>query len=427
MKLKENIKKLVPKASPKIKPLQFWQSISLGCDPEFFFASADGKTIGSEKLLPKDGLTVRAGDPNSSKTVIDGVQAELNPRSSSCREQLAGEIAQCFRNLYDNVLLSKGIKVQIAPLVDVTQSELDSLSEGSRVFGCAPSTNVYQDKEKSAIKVDPKKYLRRSAGGHIHLGNYYSDSLRVPENIIREADKEFNGRWAIATRTDKALKETPEIMVPVLDIMVGNTCVLLDRNVGNKERRDNYGRVGEYRIKEYGIEYRTLSNFWLKSYPLMSFVLGMARFAVHLVEQSVSGNDYVKALFDAVPREDIIKAINDNDFDLALKNFKKIEKIIKIAAGDNQYTERNYPLKTPVMELFYHFVRRGMDYWFKEDVIAHWRGDYYNRGGWERFLGTIVQDDYNSYKKTAIDLNDLSDPLAPVKKKKKMVLEEVAF
>ena len=30
-----------------------------------------------------------------------------------------------------------------------------------------------------------------------------------------------------------------------------------------------------------GLEYRTLSNFWLQSYQLMSLMLGMVRFSVH--------------------------------------------------------------------------------------------------------------------------------------------------
>ena len=56
--------------------------------------------------------------------------------------------------------------------------------------------------------------------------------------------------------------------------------------------------------------------------------MGVSRLSVHLVEQSTPKNDYVKALFDAVERNNIIKAINENDFDLAWQNFLKIEEIL---------------------------------------------------------------------------------------------------
>lgn len=379
----------------KVRPLRFFQSINLGCDPEFFFTQ-NGQVIGSEKIM-RDGAI---GEKGHSQVVIDGVQAELNPLPSACRESLAYQIAHCFRNL-KLTFQDRGMQVAVKcdPLVEITQEELDSLSEGSRVFGCAPSINIYEGGE-SKIKVDPRKYLKRSAGGHLHLGNYYAGYL--PD----EFNANYHDQHACAKRTENALKTMPEIMVPILDIVVGNTCVLLDRFEGNKERRANYGRVGEYRVKSYGLEYRSLSNFWLRSYPLMSFVFGIARFAVHLVEQSTSDNDYVKALFDAVPRADIVRAVNENDFDLAWANFKKIEEILMDAAGEGEYPERYYPIKRSTIKLFHHFVKRikkkGLNYWFPQEPMDHWTGlapnTYASRGGWESFAHNYVKPDMDKYQ-----------------------------
>jgi len=398
-----------------LKPVYFVQSVNLGCDPEFFFASKEGKTIGSEKVLPKKGLALNDG--SRSKCVIDGVQAELNPAPSPCRESLAYHIFACFTQLKKT--LANNVTVVAAPVVDIDQSELDSLSEGSRVFGCAPSTNVYNegDDKTSKIAVDPKKYLKRSAGGHIHLGNYYVGYL---------ADKYksdvFNNPYQTALRLEKALKVTPEITVPILDYIVGNTAVLIDRDPSNAERRKNYGRCGEYRIKEYGLEYRTLSNFWLRSYPLFSLMFGLARLAILMVEQSVEGNDYVKAIFDAVPREDIIKAIQTNDFDLAYANFRKLENIIAIACGPQDYAARNLPLKQHMIIPFLHFVKmvnkKGIEYWFPDDAFSHWTGTvmekntygedrlvytYNKKGGWENFTNGVIIPDMQ--KAGAVDLN----------------------
>ena len=376
----------------KVRPLRFFQSISLGCDPEFFFTQ-NGEVVGSEKIMTNGAI----GPKGHSQVVIDGVQAELNPLPSACRESLAWQIATCFANL-KTTFANQGIQVGVKcdPLVEITQRELDSLSEGSKVFGCAPSINIYEGGE-SKIKVDPKKYLKRSAGGHLHLGNYFQNYLK---------SEGTNEIYECARRTEKALKEMPEVMVPILDIVVGNTCVLLDRVEGNKERRANYGRVGEYRVKSYGIEYRSLSNFWLRSYPLMSFVFGIARFAVHLVEQSTPENDYVKALFDAVPRANIVKAVNENDFDLAWANFKAIEEILMDAAGEGDAPERYYPIKRSTIQLFQHFVKRikkkGLNYWFPAEPMDHWTGvapnNYGAKGGWENFARNWIKPDMDKYQ-----------------------------
>lgn len=375
-----------------LKKIIFIKDIMMGCDPEFFFADKNGKVVGSEKVLTKS-------DNRDHGLVIDGVQAELNPAPSFCRELLASNIQGCFRDLR-NVLQRRGIDVavKVDSLVDITQAELDSLSEESKVFGCDPSTNIYEGGE-SKIKVDPKKYLKRSAGGHIHLGNSFKQYLDKKYEVY-PSDKALENFHKVALRIDQALKKSPDIMVSVLDIIVGNTCVLMDRSKGNKERRANYGRAGEYRVKPYGLEYRSLSNFWLRSYPLMSFVMGLCRFAVHCVSESTPENDYVKALFNAVKREDIVKAINENDFDLAMKNFKKIEQFF-IDVADEISGSAFYPLRSSTIKYFYHFVfriqKKGIEYWFSQDPMAHWCGQYGDNGGWENFSDNIIYDDLAKY------------------------------
>ena len=395
-----------------LSPLIFVQNVTLGCDPEFFFAK-DGKVIGSEKVLPENGTLTQPADSmdsyhpeksNLSKFIIDGVQAELNPRASSCRALLGNEIKRCFQDLHA-LMVEKGVAADFSQCVEVDKAEMDSLSDKSKVFGCAPSKNCYGE---SKISVDPRVYRGRSAGGHIHIGNCYSKylinaSFREQFRAAYELNQNPNNAWKIAERIDYALKAS-DIMVPVLDIVLGNTCVLVDRAPSNKERRKVYGKAGEHRIKDYGIEYRSLSNFWLRSYQLMSMVMGISRLAVHLVEQSTPENDYVKALFDAVKREDVIKAINENDFDLALANWKSIEDILYEACGTNF---GNYPLNAKYRNAFYFFVNKGVDFWFEKDVVNHWTKAPEGHGtGWESFLsGRVSTELCKSRATTVIDLN----------------------
>jgi hypothetical protein len=53
-----------------------------------------------------------------------------------------------------------------------------------------------------------------------------------------------------------------------MDLHLGVVSVLLDKDT---LRRQLYGKSGAYRLKEYGGEYRTLSNFWIKSSKLIKW------------------------------------------------------------------------------------------------------------------------------------------------------------
>ena len=187
-------------------------SVNFGCDPEFFFEK-NGTIIGSEKVIDiKKGL--KAG--TNSKFIVDGVQAEINPMPNTCRKILAGEISQCFASLNREMAKDKTLKLNFKPTIKISKKELASLDEKSKVFGCAPSQNI-NPKSRNSVKIkDPQKYMYRSAGGHIHIGKLPgSNGLDQVAVILRE----------------------PERLITIMDIIVGNTCVLLDRDPSNKERR----------------------------------------------------------------------------------------------------------------------------------------------------------------------------------------------
>lgn len=374
--------------STALKPLPkivINSAVMLGCDPEFFF-SRDGKVIGSEKVLPKEGVdsvVASYSDHSSGKIVIDGVQAELNPAPNTCRQSLSYNISRCFITMKSELLTGEGkdVKLDFSPTVTVDKEEIDSLSDGSKRFGCAPSNNAYRAAQKSnKIKVNAEKYPYRSAGGHIHLGRIGGAAMASWRGL-----------------------EKPEVLVPALDVLLGNTCVLIDRDPGNIERRKLYGKAGEYRVPAHGVEYRTLSNFWLRNYTLMSFAFGLARFTVNMVGQSTEATDYVGELMKLVKMKDIEKAINTNDAALALKNFEAIEPWLNMVLPLPGQLMSGYeiPLSPATIPAFKHFAKKGVDYWFKlNDPLAHWierLEDTRSQGryGWESFCTNYVIPDMN--------------------------------
>lgn len=328
--------------------------VTFGSDPEFFFQNEKGKIIGSEHVLEKAGKEIVSSKFGSasiqpfgtfSAFVLDGVQVEMNTNAHSCRQSMGIEIAYAFRALRDHLQKEKGGKITacFSNTVEVGKKEFDALSDKSKEFGCAPSFNLYNGEAK--IGVDPSIYRKRSAGGHIHLG-------------MKNGGELYKNR---------------ERLIPLLDCLVGLTSVLVDRDPGNKERRKVYGRAGEYRLPNHGLEYRTLSNFWLRSYPLMGMVLGLCRLASYTLADSLENRgDPEKELLDSMDMEKVILAINENNYSLARKLWKGVEKFI----------EKNVPVYTsgylsaPLLPQFNHFVdmidKKGIEHWFPEDPIAYW-------------------------------------------------------
>ncbi len=340
---------------------------NFGSDPEFFFAKKTkfgkrGAIVGAEKIIPEKGMRI----PNMAVTtkpsiVIDGVQAELNPRAYTCRQACAREIASNFKVIAD-VIKKKGVTINWNPTVRVTKKEMYSLSPKSRMFGCEPSFNAYGEKIEQP---DASIYPFRSAGGHIHIGYLYEQGPDQARDILKQKD--------------------PSAFVKLLDIVVGNTFVLLDRHEGNIERRKAYGRAGEYRKPKHGIEYRVLSNFWLQNYVLMSLAFGLVRLAISIAAEPTA----FKAFMEANKEDDIRKAINENDYDLAMKNFKNIVPLIK------KFSTESHSLHAGNLEEFDHFVCKGAKRWFKGDPMKDWTDPKFNAAGgtgWESFVQSVRFD-----------------------------------
>ena len=81
-----------------------------------------------------------------------------------------------------------------------------------------------------------------------------------------------------------------------MDILLGLPSVILDADT---ERRAMYGAAGAHRIKPYGVEYRSLSNFWLGSEQLQEWAY----------EQSILA---VSSEF-TVDEDEVQRIINDSD------------------------------------------------------------------------------------------------------------------
>lgn len=341
------------------KVLKTDAKVTFGTDPEVFL-SKDGRIVGSEKAIPETGLESHGGlaaygFEDRAKIVRDGVQVELHPPATHCREWLAVSVGFAIKKLLDH-LKDQQFQVSLLQTVEVSKEELESLSGRSRELGCQPSFNWYAPEKD--LGVDPAKYPKRSAAGHLHFG--------LPESLMPHRDR----------------------LPPVFDILLGLVEVQLNRDPAAAERRKVYGRAGEFRLPRHGIEYRTTSNFWLKAPELLSLMTGLGRLGVWILDTEVSGKwEAVHELFQSVDLGEVEQAINTNDFQLARKNFEGVKRFLR------EHTPK--PLEAGLdgtkLEAFDRFVDKGLDYWFIGDPLLRWAGHAYGNGGWEKFLERVGQ------------------------------------
>ena len=242
---------------------------TIGADPEVFLfngqeiISAEGK-IGGTKYNPiwvqgfglqEDNIMAEIAIPpsNDIKTFTSRVTKSL----SIIRNQIKKH----------NLTIAKTASSYINPKFLQT--------EQSKTFGCDPDNDVWQKQ----INTPPDANIKiRTCGGHIHIG-YNNPTIDKNEQIVK-----------------------------AMDMFLGVPSVILDTD---DERRKYYGKAGCFRFKEYGIEYRTLSNFWIFSKSLIQWVY----------KNSTKAFNYKKEVPDMV-----VKIINTNDKQKAI-NFIKEYKI----------------------------------------------------------------------------------------------------
>lgn len=341
-----------------------------GCDPELFFSSK-GKIVGSENVIPEKMSAVDSlGNPfiHGGSVVQDGVQVELNPAPDGCRETLGAHLVQSFLALKKHLATQDGVKACFNSVVTVPKGEFDKLSAKSKEFGCAPSFNHYDS--KAHVVANAAEYRKRAAGGHIHLGLYGE------------------------------VKSQRKRLIPIMDAVVGNTCILIDRDKGAVERRKNYGRAGEFRLPAHGIEYRTLSNFWLRSYPLYHFVMGLARLSVSILSTSVLPDnnpqkwDAEGELLEKLDLKQVQEAINTNDLQLAMKNYRIVRAFIAKHVGATTAFRAQTGLDAGNLQEFDYFCRvvqkKGLQHFFPEDPLEHWCKLIIPGNGWENFSAKVL-------------------------------------
>ena len=236
------------------------KKITIGCDPEVFLETGTGVIV--NPLLVTGGALQE-----------DNVLAEFNTDPADTFGMFRDNIRTVMGQLENKV---SPFKLKVLSSHRFNKEILTKAGKQALEFGCDPDLNAWTNEENNS----PSPYTDlRTAGGHVHVG------FDVEEDDIE-------------SRLD---------VMKLMDVYLGVPSVLMD---GDVDRRSMYGSAGACRLKEYGAEYRVLSNFWLKSDEHIEWVFNQAT-------RAVENKDYLSEILDKWSPKVIQDTINSSDAEMA--------------------------------------------------------------------------------------------------------------
>ncbi len=234
--------------------------ITLGCDPEIFVRNT--KTTGQFQCISAHDLGIigTKHEPEYSTggmLQVDGMALEFAIYPCDTLKQWLDNIKQSMKVLEETIKKKNpSLVFHIEPVAHFTQTYIRSLPQEVTKLGCEPDYNAYTGKMNPSP--DAEKPFR-TGSGHIHIG--------WTENQDPHSKAHFYDCCEV---------------VKQLDTTLGNLAPLWD---SDRLRRELYGQRGAFRPKPYGVEYRVLSNKWLKSKALQGFIFQATMRSMQLLEE----------------------------------------------------------------------------------------------------------------------------------------------
>lgn len=316
------------------------ERVTLGTDPEMFVETSEG-VLPAFQFLPPKKAALTVGDIEQSKMFWDGFQAEwaFTAPGYHCLAWMVDGTQAALGELRTRAqAVNPTAKLSPRSVVQVPDAFLQKAPFQHVELGCKPSLNLYGMSGEHVH--DPRALPWRMAGGHIHLG-----CLIAVDEVVR-----------------------------CLDAILGVWAVGVAASLDNPVRRRYYGLAGEHRRPPHGLEYRTLSNFWLCHPAVMHLTFDLARVLVGF------GQAGYRHMWQASDRE-VVETINATDVKSARiileRNRALFEHLVTGIYKDNP----DDPGDGHEGEDAYFLGMGGIEGAFKEptDIAGNWLLD----GGWQ--------------------------------------------
>lgn len=217
------------------------QTATVGFDIEFALLNTKGRPVSAIPYLR--GTKKRPQDVMGGNIQRDNIAFEIAVDYSTNWNDLIDGIRDILQ--YGISMLPKGYKLSCIPSATYDPKELKHAE--AKEFGCDADYDAKTGfvNEFDGI-VDPNF---RSFGFHVHTG-YSREQFEARTHVL------------------------------VSDLVLGLFSTMKDNSEAALARRQLYGKPSCYRLKDYGVEYRTLSNYFCKSPRLIKAIYVLNRLAL---------------------------------------------------------------------------------------------------------------------------------------------------
>ena len=262
-------------------------NITLGCDPELFLKDGTGSFVSAHDLIP--------GSKHSPHFVPygaiqpDGVAAEFNTAPAENSDEFIHNIGEVIKALEGQFKsLRPDLIVAITPTATFDRKYFDTLPEIATALGCTPDFNAYTGEENEPPETSEPF---RTGAGHIHVGD---------GGDYRAGDRDHFSQC--------------RDMVKQLDAVLYFSSLVWD---DDDKRRSLYGKIGAFRPKSYGVEYRPMSNMFLSQTAIQRFVFDSAVQATSLLldtKKALYDDPYVKEMVSEVRQGSILSFLSVTEY-----------------------------------------------------------------------------------------------------------------
>lgn len=270
--------------------------LTLGSDPEYY-VSQGGEIVSAIPFFGQHGKDNPLSLSDQVRAYYDNVSCEATIRPADSEDGFIKSFAEMY-GLVSNYLGDMGCCL-VAKAAHTFNPKYLNCDEAN-TFGCRAEFSAYTNDDGSWMIYDPPNPEvignLRVCGGHIHIGR--SDFQTAPPEAMLLS---FQSQIELAR---------------MLDSTLATALTYLDKDESNVERKKLYGRPGSIRNTPYGIEYRTLSNYWTTRPELIAFVFNIVEKTIRYYE---SNPEYVFTL----PFKEIRECILTSNKDTALSLFMK--------------------------------------------------------------------------------------------------------
>lgn len=261
-----------------------------GTDPEMFIWDVDtNRPISAHDIVP--GSKIHPFKTKHGTVQPDGLAAEFNINPAESPEEFATNVMNVISDLRGivNSKVNNAILLS-SPTVTFGSEYISGLPEDVQALGCMPDYNAWTlsiNDEPDGNGVD-----FRSGGFHLHVGYTDGESIHNPDHFADTAER-----------------------VRQLEGVIYPASVLWDKD---NKRRKLYGKMGAFRPKPYGFEWRSLSNSILRfKEEGLEWLVHTAKIAMEdyddnvlYIEDGTIRNTLAKIAGDEITKDELIHYVH---------------------------------------------------------------------------------------------------------------------